>query len=196
MTEAKATAGCFSLASTKVVVHDSWKIQYVQRPHRKEDPWLLNSTSPSSRKVMSVPRNSCTCTWACVHTKSLQSCLILCDPMNCSLPGSSAQEISQARILEWFAMPSSRESSGPRDQTHVLHWQSSSLPLVPRTSQRATNVLIIQLPHCDLRSKVSILNFLLHLSYTMCFFPSFMHQDIEIPLHLGAFQALIQPTKA
>ena len=66
-----------------------------------------------------------------MHAKSLQSCLTLCDPLNCSLPGSSVQEISQARILEWFAMPSSRESSGPRDQTHVLHWQSSSLPLAP-----------------------------------------------------------------
>ena len=104
MTEAKATAGCFFLASTKVVVHDSWKLQYVQRLHRKEDPWLLNSTSSSSRKVMSVPRNSYTCTCACMHAKSLQSCLTLGDPMNCSLPGSFVHGISQARLLEWVAI--------------------------------------------------------------------------------------------
>ena len=41
------------------------------------------------------------------------------DPMVCSLPGSSVHGISQARILEWVAMPSSRGSSQPRDQTHV-----------------------------------------------------------------------------
>ena len=35
----------------------------------------------------------------------------LCDPMDCSLPGSSVHEILQARILEWAAMPSSRVSS-------------------------------------------------------------------------------------
>ena len=36
-------------------------------------------------------------------------------PMSCSPPGSSVHEILQARILEWVAMPSSRESSQPRD---------------------------------------------------------------------------------
>ena len=40
-------------------------------------------------------------------------------PLNCSLPGSSVHGILQARILEWVAMPSSRESSWPRDQTHI-----------------------------------------------------------------------------
>ena len=48
-----------------------------------------------------------------------QSCLTLCDPMDCSLPGSSVCGISQARILEWVAMPSPRGSSQPRDQTQV-----------------------------------------------------------------------------
>ena len=33
-----------------------------------------------------------------------QSCLTLCDPMDCSLPGSSAHEIFQARVLEWVAI--------------------------------------------------------------------------------------------
>ena len=43
----------------------------------------------------------------------------LCDPMDCSLPGSSVHGILQARILEWVAMPSSRGSFQTRDQTHV-----------------------------------------------------------------------------
>ena len=53
--------------------------------------------------------------------KSLQSCLTLCSPVDCSLPGSSVMGILQARILEWVAMPSSRGSSRPRDQTCLLH---------------------------------------------------------------------------
>ena len=37
-------------------------------------------------------------------TKSLQSCLTLCDPMDCSLPGFSVPGILQARTLEWGAI--------------------------------------------------------------------------------------------
>ena len=48
-------------------------------------------------------------TW--VHAKLLQSCPTLCDPMDCSPPGSSVHGILQARILEWITMPSSRGSS-------------------------------------------------------------------------------------
>ena len=52
---------------------------------------------------------------ACLHAKSLQLCLTLCDPMDCNPPGSSVHEILQARIGEWVAMPSSRASSRPGD---------------------------------------------------------------------------------
>ena len=48
-----------------------------------------------------------------------QSCLTLCDPMNCSLPGSSVHGIFQAIILEWVTIPFSRGSSQPRDRTQV-----------------------------------------------------------------------------
>ena len=46
-------------------------------------------------------------------------CQTLCNPMDCSLPGSSVHGIFQARILEWVAISSSRGSSQLRDQTHV-----------------------------------------------------------------------------
>ena len=48
-----------------------------------------------------------------------QSCLTLCDPVDCSLPGSSIHGILQARILEWVAISFSRGSSRPRDWTQV-----------------------------------------------------------------------------
>ena len=51
------------------------------------------------------------------YAKSLQSCLTLCNPIDCSPPGSSVRGIFQARILEWVAIPSSRGSSWSRDRT-------------------------------------------------------------------------------
>ena len=48
-----------------------------------------------------------------------QLCLTLWDPMDCRLLGSSVCGILQARKLEWDAMPSSRGSSRPRNQTWV-----------------------------------------------------------------------------
>ena len=53
------------------------------------------------------------------HTESesevAQSYLTLCDPMDCSLPGSTVHGIFQAKILQWVAISFSRRSSRPRD---------------------------------------------------------------------------------
>ena len=46
-------------------------------------------------------------------------CPTFCDPVDCSLPGSSVHGISQARILGWVAISFSRGSSRPRDRTCV-----------------------------------------------------------------------------
>ena len=48
-----------------------------------------------------------------------QSCPTLCDPMDCSPPGSSVHGIFQARVLEWGAISFSRRSSPPRNRTRV-----------------------------------------------------------------------------
>ena len=50
-----------------------------------------------------------------------QSCLTLCNPIDCSLPDSSDHGSLQATILEWVAISYSRGSSWPRDQTCVSH---------------------------------------------------------------------------
>ena len=65
------------------------------------------------------PRANWLVTW--VRAKSLQLCPTLCNPMHCSLPGSSVHGILQARVLEWVAISFSRVSSRPRDQTRVFH---------------------------------------------------------------------------
>ena len=48
-----------------------------------------------------------------------QSCPTLCDPTDCSPPGSSVHGILQARVLEWIAVPFFRGSSWPRDWTWI-----------------------------------------------------------------------------
>ena len=54
-----------------------------------------------------------------VKSEVAQSCLTLCDPMDCSLPGFSIHGIFQARVLEWVAISFSRGYSRPRDGTQV-----------------------------------------------------------------------------
>ena len=67
------------------------------------------------------PVSVCVCVCVCAHACSVaQSCLTLCNPMNCSPPGSSVHGIFQARILEQVAVSYSRDSFWPRDQTHVF----------------------------------------------------------------------------
>ena len=63
------------------------------------------------------------CVYVCIYevkrSEVAQSCPTLCDPMDCSLLGSSVHGIFQARALEWVAISFSRESSRPRDRTQV-----------------------------------------------------------------------------
>ena len=81
--------------------------------------------------------------WRSSTCSVAQLCPILCDRMNCSLPGSSILGISQARILEWVAISSSRGSSWSRDLTHVsciarqilYHW----------ATRNSIDILIIQI---------------------------------------------------
>ena len=58
-----------------------------------------------------------------------QSCLTLCDPMDCSLPGSSVPGILQAGILVWVAMPSPVDLPNPGIEPAPLALQVDSLPL-------------------------------------------------------------------
>ena len=63
--------------------------------------------------------------------KLFPSCLTLCDPMDCSLPGSSVHGILQARILEWVAIPISRRTPNPGIEPGSPALQADSLPFEP-----------------------------------------------------------------
>ena len=60
-----------------------------------------------------------------------QSCPTLCDPMDCSPPGSSVHEVLQARILEWVAISFFRGSSQPRERTRSPALQADALSSEP-----------------------------------------------------------------
>ena len=97
---------------------------YVTEPHVCDDcpaPVYLGSLgatvgpfsmfSPRGKPLMFTP--------PCVKVSVAQSCPTVCDPMDCSPPGSSVHGLLQARILEWAALSSSRGSSQPRYRTWV-----------------------------------------------------------------------------
>ena len=75
----------------------------------------------------------------CMCAKLLQSCLTLCDPMNCSWQGSSVHGIFQARTLKWISMTSSRVSSWPKDQTYISYLSCIGRRVLYTTS---TNMVI------------------------------------------------------
>ena len=82
--------------------------------------------------------------WVCV--KLLQSCLTLCNPLDCSPPGSSLHGIFLGKNTEVDCHSSSRGSSQPKDQSFVscfLHWQADSLQLSHLGSQRKPLLLTV-----------------------------------------------------
>ena len=87
-----------------------------------EDSSSANDENP----ILPIKRSSTTSClkfhiWGVLQCLVTQSCPTLCDPMDCSPPGSSVHGILQARILQWVALPSSRGSSQPRDQIQISH---------------------------------------------------------------------------
>ena len=88
---------------------------------------------------ISNPINDCCCCYCLVA----KSCLTLCDPMDCSLPGFSLHGTSQARTVEQIAISFSRRSSQLRDQTHICiscngrrilyHWVTGEALLITTT---------------------------------------------------------------
>ena len=99
---------------------------------------IPHGVGTAKKKKKKKVLKSCVCAHisSCAHANS---CLTLCNPMDYSPPGSSDHGISQTRILEWVAISSSKESSRPRDQTHIscvscigrwilYHWATREAP--------------------------------------------------------------------
>ena len=77
-----------------------------------------------------------TCIYTCKNLTEIlvlvaQSCPTLCDPMDCSLPGSSVHKIFQARILEWVAISFSRDLPNPGIEPGSPAFQGDALTSEP-----------------------------------------------------------------
>ena len=73
---------------------------------------ILGAISQSQKDKQCMSSLTCVCSAA-------QLCLTLCHPLDCSSPGCSIHEISQARILEWIVIPFSRVSSRPKHRNCI-----------------------------------------------------------------------------
>ena len=85
---------------------------------------MTDVTPPWRHTRLSLGRHCCGICHSGLFQKNLcvlvaQSCLTLCDRMDCSLAGSSVHGILQARILEWVVIPFSRGSTGHMDWTCI-----------------------------------------------------------------------------
>ena len=122
-----------------------WPCGQLGSEHRGAEGDDLHGASRIPLSILNLPRFSRSlpftsvtsvipqCVWLpplsfyiCMCMLSHFSRVRLCDPMDRSPLGSSVHGILQARILEWFVMPSSRGSSPPRDRTHVFMFPALS----------------------------------------------------------------------
>ena len=90
-----------------------------------------------------------------------QSCQALCDPTDCSLPGSSVHGILQTRILGWAVIPFSRGSSLPRDASWSPALQADPSPILPCLSHQGSHAggLYVVVNRSCLPSPVSVQDF-------------------------------------
>ena len=96
-----------------------------------------------------------------------QLCQTLCDPMECSPPGFSVYGILQARILEWVAIPFSRDLPKPEIEPRSLALQADSL----LSESPGTSILIfyhVQVEKMIFTEKMNMFK------YIVCFFPDIL----------------------
>ena len=131
----------FQFSHSFVSILQSYGLQHTRLPHPSPTPGACSNSCPSSwlcwllgftclfSSLMCLPHFYLSPNWllavlcayilSCACAKLLQSSLALCDPEDCSPPGSSVDGVLQATILECVALPSSRGSSQPRDCTSI-----------------------------------------------------------------------------
>ena len=89
-------------------------------------PWFYPSPHPYTPALL------CVNVYACMLSHFGRAQLFVTLRMECSLPGSSAHGILQARVLEWAAIPFCRGITQPRDQTHISYVSCTGRWVLPR----------------------------------------------------------------
>ena len=103
---------------------NSWDSLWESETRKPTEPQLLSQSlwgrKPSHLCTFPSYMFPCFVTALCACAQLFQSCPTLHGPVDHSQPGSSVHRFFPARVLEWFARPSSRGSSQPRDGTPVF----------------------------------------------------------------------------
>ena len=123
------------VASLRLHRFNNWKNRTKQKNWRKKESQhflneLINLDFYSLVQSSNLYSNYCLCLLTSLFTgrewrsevkwsEVAQSCPTLCDPMDCSLSGSSIHGIFQARMLEWISISFSRGPFHPRNRTQV-----------------------------------------------------------------------------
>ena len=103
------------LLTGRFVIERQLPIKRVQKPNTSSGffpsvKWMESQVVTQSSSNQFQRPSASFLGGVCIHA---HSCLTLCDRMDCSLPGSSVYGISQARIVEWVAISSSRDLPDP-----------------------------------------------------------------------------------
>ena len=125
-----------------------------------------------------------------------QSCLILCEPMDCSLPGYSVHGILQARILEWVAISSSKGSSWPRDWTRVSCTSCTGRQVLYHWATREAQVSIFDYFKISVQFSRSVMSNSLrpHLNRSTPGLPVHLHLPEFTQTHVHQVSDAIQPS--
>ena len=115
-----------------------------------------------------------------------QLCPTLCNPMDCSPPGSSVHGILQARILEWVAIHFSRGFLNPEIQTRSPALQADSLPSKPQGKPLQTSLYLEKCASCSLQLRSP---YVLLMPVPPTFFCNLLHQ---LPLFLSPMSLSLQ----
>ena len=103
----------------KIPWRTAWPPTPVFLPGESHGQRILEGYSPRCQESDTSEQVTLSNTGNESESEVAQACLTLCNPMDCSPPGTSVHGILQARILEQVAISSFRGSSQPRDQTWV-----------------------------------------------------------------------------
>ena len=130
--QCRSTESIYIQSLMYIILMENYQIDYkLLLPIIQCDKWA-NEDYCCKRKLFSkfilnwkIIAPQCSVGYVCVCVLVAQSCPTLCDPLDCSLPGSSVHRIFQTNILEWIAIHFSTGSSLPRDQTQVSHTAGS-----------------------------------------------------------------------
>ena len=109
--------------------------------------------------------------------KVAQLWLTLCNPIDCSLPGSSVHGILQTRMLKWVAMPFSGGSSQPRDRTLVSCIAGRFFTVqVTREALEVSRKLLYTPPHL----KIILVVLVLFIFSGKCAFPQYLQTRLKL----------------